>query len=115
MWTIIQSEEFLLWYQELDEPARVSIYEKMLVLKEMGPKLGRPYVDTIKGSKFNNMKELRIQSKKRPFRIFFAFDPNRNAILLTGGNKAGKKKFYEEMIILADDLFSKYLEDINEK
>ena len=60
------------------------------------------------------MKELRVQSKNRPFRILFAFDPKRNAILLAGGNKAGKKKFYEDMIVLADDLYSKYLEDLNE-
>ena len=87
----------------------------MLVLKELGPNLGRPYVDTINGSKFKNMKELRVQCKNRPFRIFFAFDPKRNAILLVGGNKANKKRFYEEMIPLADHLFKKYLEDTNEK
>ena len=52
----MQTEEFLIWYQQLDEFARVSIYEEMLVLKEIGPKMGRPYVDTIKGSKYKNIK-----------------------------------------------------------
>lgn len=115
MWEVLQTDIFSEWFESLDLPARESIYEKMLVLKKLGPSLGRPYVDTINCSKYKNMKELRIQSKNRPFRIFFAFDPKRNAILLVGGNKAGKKKFYEEMIPLADQLFTKYLEDTNEK
>lgn len=115
MWTILQTEIFSEWFEALDLPARESIYEKILVLKELGPALGRPYVDTVNGSKFKKMKELRIQSRNRPFRIFFAFDPKRDAILLVGGNKAGKKRFYEEMIPLADQLFTEYLEDTNEK
>jgi len=114
VWNIIQTDEFQQWFEGLDISAQTSIYEKMMVLKEFGPKLGRPYVDTINNSKFKNMKELRVQSKNRPYRILFAFDPHRNAILLVGGNKAGKKRFYDEMIKQADDLFSEYLEDIDE-
>jgi hypothetical protein len=61
------------------------------------------------------MKELRVQSEGRPFRIFFAFDPSRNALLLIGGNKEGNKRFYKEMIPIADKLFDEYLEESNEK
>lgn len=114
MWNIIQTDEFQQWFESLDISAQTSIFEKMMVLKEFGAKLGRPYVDTVNHSKFKNMKELRVQSKNRPYRILFAFDPNRSAILLVGGNKAGKKKFYDEMIKQADELFSKYLEDLDE-
>ena len=59
-----------------------SIYAVMEVLKSLGPNLGRPYVDSVKESRHENMKELRVQSKGRPFRIFFAFDPLRQAVLL---------------------------------
>ena len=62
------------------------------------------------------MKELRVQSKGRPLRILFAFDPKREAILLCGGDKTGEKRFYESMIGQADRLFDRHLEEIkNEK
>jgi hypothetical protein len=74
-----------------------------------GPKLSRPYADTVKGSKFKNMKELRIQYSGRPIRAFFAFDPERQAIVLCAGDKSGDKRFYETMIRVADDEFSTHL------
>ena len=86
----------------------------MEVLKRMGPNLGRPYVDSVKRSRHENMKELRVQSKGRPFRIFFAFDPLRRAVLLIGGNKTGDKRFYARMIPIADMLYDDYLQDLGE-
>ena len=85
----------------------------MRVLETYGPQLGRPLVDTVKGSRHKNMKELRVQSLGRPFRIFFAFDPKRQAVLLIGGNKTGDKTFYETMIRKADKLLDSFLEDEN--
>ena len=73
MWKILQTNQFGEWFtssDNVDEDARVSIYAVMEVLKSMGPNLGRPYVDSVKGSRHENMKELRVQSKGRPFRIF---------------------------------------------
>jgi hypothetical protein len=84
------------------------------VLAESGPKLGRPRVDTLKGSAFNNMKELRIQYQGEPWRILFAFDPLRQAILLIGGNKSGNKRWYKENISLADQRYEQYLETLEE-
>ncbi|MBA4424098.1 MAG: diaminopimelate decarboxylase [Syntrophus sp. (in: bacteria)] len=115
MWKILQTRQFDEWFMssdEVDEDARVSIYAVMEVLKSMGPNLGRPYVDLIKGSRHENMKELRVQSKGRPFRIFFAFDPLRQAVLLIGGNKTGSKRFYTRMIPIADTLYDHYLQDL---
>ncbi len=109
MWKIIQTEEFEEWYSHLDISAQENIFEKMEILKEFGPALGRPLVDTVNASKHKNMKELRIQSKGRPFRIFFAFDKKRQALLLIGGNKSNNKRFYKTMIPWADDLLSEYL------
>lgn len=83
------------------------------ILREYGPQLGRPYVDTLHDSKFPNMKELRIQHAGNPVRAFFAFDPCRNAIVLCAGNKTGlnEKRFYKDMIKLADAEFKKHLKN----
>ena len=109
MWEIDRTDELAEWVKSLDDDAREAIFKNLLILKEIGPALGRPYVDTIKESRHKNMKELRTQNKKRLFRIFFIFDPERKAVLLIGGDKRGDKRFYKEMIPLADDLYDKYL------
>ncbi len=75
--------------------------------------MGRPYVDTVKGSAFTNMKELRVQHDGNPYRILFAFDPQRQAVLLIGGNKRGDKRWYEKSISVADKRFAEYLEETN--
>ena len=75
----------------------------------MGPKLGRPYVDSVQGSRHSNLKELRIQSKGRPIRSFFIFDKKRRAVLLVGGNKAGDRRFYDQMVPKADKIFDDFL------
>lgn len=83
----------------------------MQILAEMGPKPGRPYVDTLKGCQFLNLKELRVQHAGMPVRAFFAFDPVRRAIVLCAGNKAGcqQKQFYRTMIRLAEAEYRKHL------
>jgi hypothetical protein len=95
---------------ELDEAAREDIYAILRVLNQIGPKLGRPYVDSVQGSQHSNLKELRVQSKGRPLRIFFVFDKKRRAVLLVGGNKAGNKRFYDQMVPLADKALDDFLE-----
>jgi hypothetical protein len=112
LWDIVQTPQFGLWFsesKELDEPAREDIYAVLRVLKQTGPKLGRPYVDSVEGSRHSNLKELRVQSKGRPFRVIFAFDKQRRAVLLIGGNKARNKRFYDQMIPLADQIFDDFL------
>jgi hypothetical protein len=109
MWEIILSEEIELWFQELDDDSYDAILVKIAILREIGPNLGRPHVDTVEESKHKNMKELRIQHKKHVYRLFFAFDPKRQAILLIGCDKRGNKGFYKRMIPVADKIFSRYL------
>lgn len=99
----------------MDADAKEALYKNLLILKEFGPVLGRPYVDSVKESKHKNMKELRISNKKRVFRILFAFDPERTAILLIGGDKRGDKKFYERMIPIVDRLFEQHLAKLRKK
>jgi hypothetical protein len=110
MWIIDRTEEIAKWIKNLDEEAKEAIFKSLLILQEIGPSLGRPHVDTIKESKHKNMKELRIQNRQRLFRILFAFDPDRKAILLIGGDKRGDKRFYQKMIPLADALLDEHME-----
>jgi hypothetical protein len=112
MWQIHRTDELLEWITTLDDNAKEAILKSVLILQEIGPALGRPYVDTVKHSRYKNMKELRIQVKKRILRIFFAFDPNREAILLAGGDKRGNKRFYEILVSIADQLYERHLKGI---
>lgn len=109
MWTIERTDEIAEWTAQLDDDAKEAIYKNLLVLKNLGPSLGRPYVDSVKQSKHKNMKELRVQNKKRLFRIFFVFAPNRKAILLVGGDKRGNKRFYQQLVPIADRIYEEYL------
>jgi hypothetical protein len=81
-------------------------------LEKRGPELSFPYSSSIKGSRHGVMRELRVQSGGKPIRIFYAFDPRRTAILLIGGRKGGNKRFYEEFVRTADQLFDEHLAEL---
>ena len=112
MWEVVHTPEFENWYLNQDEDAKTHILRDIKILSEIGPSLGRPLVDTLKNSKITNLKELRVQSNGRPFRIFFLFDPKRNAVMLIGANKEGKKKFYQTMIGIAEKIYFRYLKEM---
>jgi hypothetical protein len=113
IWEIIFHEKFEAWFFAEEPDLQDSIAMVLDILEIQGASLGRPYVDTIKGSAFTNMKELRVQHDGNPYRILFAFDPQRRAVLLIGGNKRGDKRWYEVNIPIADRLFVEYLEETN--
>lgn len=79
------------------------------LLEELGPQLRFPHTSGIESSKHRNMRELRIQHAGRPYRVLFAFDPRRCAILLLGGDKTGNDRWYEENVPLADRLYDDHL------
>ena len=106
-WTVLRLPEFDEWFESLDDRGRKAMDAPIQALAEIGPTLGRPYVDTVYDSEHSNMKELR--ETNGTLRAFFAFDPKRRAILLIGGDKSGNKKFYTQMIRKADKLFSDHL------
>jgi hypothetical protein len=112
-WNIKQTAEFQDWFDEADKKLREAIVENVEVLKQMGPQLGRPQADTIKGSSITNLKELRFNSGEKVVRVFYVFDPDRNGVLLIGGNKSssGGKKFYKDMIDQSEKIYAKYLEE----
>jgi len=111
MWPVKTTDVFDGWFAELDEDAQVEVIATVELLKLLGPRLGRPHADTLNGSKFANMKELRADTADAVLRIAFAFDPERSGILLLGGNKAGvsSKRFYKQLIEKADQLHAAHL------
>jgi hypothetical protein len=108
-WEIEFTDEFEAWWNGLDEDEQDSVARKVGVLRELGPALGRPTVDTVEGSRHANMKELRIQHAGEPYRVLFAFDPRRHALLLVGGNKTGNERWYAEFVPVADRLLDEHL------
>ena len=114
-WNIIFEPDFRVWFYQQEQELQEEIFSVLSLLRESGPALGRPRVDTLEGSSVKNMKELRIQYKGEPWRILFAFDPKRQAILLVGGNKTGDKRWYKENIAIAERRYQNYLENLKEE
>jgi hypothetical protein len=106
--------EFKPEFDVLHQDVRAEILAMSLVLEKFGPQLGRPRVDTLKGSRHANMKELRFSGADGEWRVAFAFDPRRRAILLVAGDKSGggEKRFYRELIREADHRFDAHLSRI---
>jgi hypothetical protein len=97
---------------ELPRAVRIEMVASLAPLREFGPALGRPDVDTLKDSRYANMKELRFKADSGVWRVAFAFDPRRNAVLLVAGDKSGvsEKTFYKRLIGKADKRYREYLE-----
>lgn len=116
-WEILISAEYEEWFRKLPQKHKVAIATDLEVLRHFGPMLGRPHVDQIKGSTFPNMKELRTKISSSVYRTLFAFDPNRQAVILCGGDKKGKdqEKFYKRLVIQADRIFKRHLKIIRGK
>lgn len=105
------------WLVVLDQSSYEQVVAALELLAERGPQLGRPLVDTVVGSGHKNMKELRPGSSGRSeLRVLFAFDPERRAILLVAGDKAGNwAKWYRANIPIADERFSEHLDRLERK
>ncbi|WP_437634418.1 type II toxin-antitoxin system RelE/ParE family toxin [Sorangium sp. So ce854] len=108
MTEVIVTDEFEAWYNSLNEQDSDAVYRVVGLLESLGVCLEHPHSSALKGSQYA-MRELRVQSGGRPLRILYAFDPKRQAVLLLGGDKTGKDRFYEEMIPKAEQLWREYL------
>lgn len=97
-----------------ERDVRVALIAVANLLSDYGPQLGRPHADTLKGSRYANMKELRFEGGDGEWRAAFAFDPERKAIVLVAGDKSGgsQKRFYKNLIAKADLRFSEHLENL---
>ena len=110
-WVVEIGDEFRPEFFALQEEVRTEILALTRLLQQFGPQLGRPRVDTLKGSRHANMKELRFSAADGEWRVAFAFDRKRKAILLVAGDKSGvgQKRFYRELIRKADERFDAHL------
>lgn len=101
MWSVDSSEKYDAWFETLDEESKEAVLERVLLLRQFGPSLPRPYSDVLHGAKkYKNLKELRNQTLKYVLRVSYYFDSERNSFLLTGGDKKGKNqdKFYKDLV-----------------
>jgi hypothetical protein len=107
-WDVVLLDEVERWFFALDADEMTAVTGAIDLLEIEGPALGRPTVDRVKGSKFHSMKELRPAGTS--IRILFIFDPRSQAILLLGGNKAGRwKSWYDKNIPVANRRYENWL------
>jgi hypothetical protein len=113
-WEVVMLSEVADWYEALDDQTAELVTAAIDLLADLGPTLGRPLVDTLQGSTLANLKELRPGSAgNTELRVLFAFDPRRQAVLLTAGNKAGQwKTWYAVNIPLAEQRYSEWLKEL---
>jgi hypothetical protein len=110
-WTVEFHRDFDPEFDPLPDDVQSEVLAHALLLNRFGPLLGRPRVDTFKGSRHANMKELRFDAAGGVWRVAFAFDPKRNAVLLVAGDKSGggERRFYRQLIAKADESFDEHL------
>jgi hypothetical protein len=110
-WVVEYHPDYLLELKAESEAVQDGVFTVAAVLKGTGPLLGRPYADTLNGSAYPHMKELRFTLPDGEWRVAFAFDPRRQAILLCGGSKSGvgQKRFCERLIRMADRRYADHL------
>jgi len=111
-WKVEYTDEFGEWWDSLNESEQDDTAATVGLLEEKGPSLPFPYSSGIEGSRHNHMRELRIQHVGNLYRVLYAFDPRRTAILLLGGNKSGDDRWYEEYVPIADKLYDEHLETL---
>jgi hypothetical protein len=112
-WVVELTDEFNGWWDALDPDEQESVGSVVDMLESQGPTLPFPYSSGIKSSKHGHMRELRIQHQGRPYRVLYAFDPRRAAIMLLGGEKTGDgNRWYEAAVPQADRLYDEHLETL---
>ena len=114
-WEVEYTDEFGRWWSGLTEEEQVSLAASVQLLEERGPNLGFPHSSGINGSKHKQMRELRTQHLGRPYRTLYAFDPQRTAILLIGGDKTGDDRWYDVNVPLRDHLYDTHLEELRQE
>lgn len=111
-WEVEYTDEFESWWDGLDGDEQESVARLVRLLEERGPTLPYPYSSGVEASRYNHMRELRIQHQGRPYRVLYAFDPRSAALLLLGGDKTGQDRWYEEYVPHADRLYEAHLKTL---
>jgi hypothetical protein len=114
IWIVAFHEDFMPEFQSFSDRVQDAIFARAGLLEREGPQLSRPFADTLAGSTYANMKELRVSADGGVWRVAFAFDPERRAILLVAGNKTGRdqRRFYKLLIATAEARYASHLHEI---
>jgi hypothetical protein len=115
IWEVEGTREFKNWFTSLSRAEREDVVAVVDLLETRGPGLRFPYSSAVRGSRHGHMRELRIQHAGRPYRVLYAFDPRRCAILLLGGDKTGDERWYERNVPVADRLYDVYLRELKDE
>lgn len=111
---VLYTDEFEGWWNSLTAEEQETVDHDVNILREKGVALSFPRSSGISSSKHRHMRELRIQHQGRPFRVLYAFDPNRAALLLIGGDKTGNDRWYEIFVPIADRLYDQHLKELEQ-
>lgn len=114
-WNVEYTDEFGSWWEDLTEDEQESVAAYVRLLEERGSNLPFPYSSGIEGSRHSHMRELRIQHRGKPYRVLYAFDPRRTALLLIGGNKTGYDRWYDRFVPQADQLYDEHLNQLRKE
>ena len=114
-WSVEYTDEFEEWWGGLSEDEQESVDAVVGLLIDKGPHLPYPYTSGVNGSRHSHMRELRIQHQGAPYRVLYAFNPTRTAILLVGGDKTGDDRWYEVNVPRADALYDVHLEELKKE
>jgi hypothetical protein len=114
-WSVEYTDVFGAWWDRLTAEEQEDVNAVVILLQRFGPALRFPYSSSIASSRHSHMRELRVQHAGRPYRILYAFDPRRTAILLIGGEKTGDDRWYETYMPLADRLYDDHLAQLRQE
>jgi len=114
-WEVEFSDEFERWWDSLTPAEQKSVDFTVSLLQEVGPALRMPHSSGVGTSRHKHMRELRIQHQGRPYRVLYAFDPRRSAMLPIGGDKTGNNRWYEEYVPLADAIYDRHLQELEDE
>lgn len=117
MWKVEFHDDFESEFDVLPEEVKDELLATAELLEKFGSQLKRPHADTLNGSKYSNMKELRFNAGDGVWRVAFAFDPKRQAILLVAGDKSGvsQQRFYKQLIKKADARYKSHLLNLEQE
>lgn len=114
-WEVEVTDEFSVWFTGLDNDERESVRASLGLLEQYGVRLGFPHSSDVIGSRHGHMRELRVQHQGRPYRVLYAFDPRRTALVLLGGDKTGDDRWYDVHVPKADALYDAVLEELRKE
>lgn len=114
-WEVEYTDELGTWWAGLTQAEQESIDASVRLLEARGPDLGYPHTSAVARSRHSHMRELRVQHGGRPYRLLYAFDPRRCAILLIGGDKSGDARWYEVHVPIADRLYDTHIETLRQE